>query len=122
MNVIWEPHPTFGYIETVCIIWFTLEFLLRLAVTPSRIQFIVGIMNIVDMVAIVPFYLEMTLAMFGIDIASLSDIKGALLVVRVLRVLRVVRILKLGRYSSGMRTFALTLRSSARQLGMMGMV
>ncbi|PIO53254.1 hypothetical protein TELCIR_25418, partial [Teladorsagia circumcincta] len=46
----------------------------------------------------------------------------ALLVVRVLRVLRVVRILKLGRYSSGMRTFALTLRSSARQLGMMGMV
>ncbi|EYC03531.1 hypothetical protein Y032_0093g2642 [Ancylostoma ceylanicum] len=47
---------------------------------------------------------------------------GALLVVRVLRVLRVVRILKLGRYSSGMRTFALTLRSSARQLGMMGMV
>ncbi|WKY16217.1 hypothetical protein Q1695_001141 [Nippostrongylus brasiliensis] len=121
-NVIWEPHPTFGYIETVCIIWFTFEFLLRLAVTPSRLQFLVGIMNIVDMVAIIPFYLELGLAMFGIDVASLSDIKGALLVVRVLRVLRVVRILKLGRYSSGMRTFALTLRSSARQLGMMGMV
>lgn len=49
-------------------------------------------------------------------------ISGALLVVRVLRVMRVVRILKLGRYSSGMKTFALTLRSSARQLGMMGMV
>ncbi|PIO70750.1 K+ channel tetramerization domain protein, partial [Teladorsagia circumcincta] len=86
------------------------------------LQFLVGIMNIVDMVAIVPFYLELGLAMFGVDVASLSDIKGALLVVRVLRVLRVVRILKLGRYSSGMRTFALTLRSSARQLGMMGMV
>ncbi|KIH69293.1 transporter, cation channel family protein [Ancylostoma duodenale] len=79
-------------------------------------------MNIVDLVAIIPFYLELGLTMFGIDVASLSDIKGALLVVRVLRVLRVVRILKLGRYSSGMRTFALTLRSSARQLGMMGMV
>lgn len=39
-----------------------------------------------------------------------------------MRVLRVVRILKLGRYSSGMRTFAITLKSSARQLGMMGMV
>ncbi|VDM76715.1 unnamed protein product [Strongylus vulgaris] len=121
-NVIWEPHPAFGYIETTCIIWFTFEFILRLAVTPSRLQFIVGIMNIVDMIAIIPFYLELTLAMFGVDVASLSDIKGALLVVRVLRVLRVVRILKLGRYSSGMRTFALTLRSSARQLGMMGMV
>ncbi len=49
-------------------------------------------------------------------------VAGALLVVRVLRVLRVVRILKLGRYSAGMRTFALTLKSSARQLGMMAMV
>lgn len=33
-------------------------------------------MNIVDLVAIVPFYLEMTLALFGVDVASLSDIKG----------------------------------------------
>ncbi|EGT45979.1 CBN-KVS-1 protein [Caenorhabditis brenneri] len=121
-NVIWEPHPIFGYVETICIIWFTVEFIVRLAVTPNRFQFLVGIMNIVDMIAIIPFYLELGLALFGIDVASLSDIKGALLVVRVLRVLRVVRILKLGRYSSGMRTFALTLKSSARQLGMMGMV
>ncbi|PAV83856.1 hypothetical protein WR25_19593 [Diploscapter pachys] len=121
-NVIWEPHPVFGYVETICIIWFTFEYILRLSVTPNRWQFVIGIMNIVDLVAIVPFYLEFTLAVFGVDIASLSDIKGALLVVRVLRVLRVVRILKLGRYSAGMRTFALTLRSSAKQLGMMGMV
>ncbi|CAJ0955391.1 unnamed protein product, partial [Mesorhabditis belari] len=121
-NVIWEPHPIFGYVETVCILWFTFEYLLRITVTPNRCQFFCGLMNIVDMIAILPFYLELGLAIFGIDVASLSDIKGALLVVRVLRVLRVVRILKLGRYSSGMRTFALTLRSSARQLGMMGMV
>ncbi|GMT35105.1 hypothetical protein PFISCL1PPCAC_26402, partial [Pristionchus fissidentatus] len=98
------------------------RYILRICVAPSRIHFLCGIMNIVDLIAIVPFYLEMGLALIGIDIASLSDIKGALLVVRVLRVLRVVRILKLGRYSSGMRTFALTLKSSARQLGMMGMV
>ncbi|KAJ1351060.1 hypothetical protein KIN20_006997 [Parelaphostrongylus tenuis] len=121
-KIIWEPHSIFGYIETFCITWFTFEFVLRLAVTPSRQKFLVGIMNIVDMTAIIPFYLELGLAIFGIDVSSLHDIKGALLVVRVLRVLRVVRILKLGRYSSGMRTFAITLRSSARQLGMMGMV
>uniref|UniRef100_A0A9J2Q758 BTB domain-containing protein n=1 Tax=Ascaris lumbricoides TaxID=6252 RepID=A0A9J2Q758_ASCLU len=121
-QVIWEPMPIFGHIETVCILWFTFEYLLRLTVAPNRLQFICGIMNIVDLIAIIPFYLEISLAICGIDFASLSDIKGALLVVRVLRVLRVVRILKLGRYSSGMRTFALTLKSSARQLGMMGMV
>lgn len=42
-----------------------------------RLQFLVGIMNIVDLVAIIPFYLELALTMFGIDVASLSDIKGS---------------------------------------------
>ncbi|KAE9548424.1 hypothetical protein FO519_008362 [Halicephalobus sp. NKZ332] len=121
-DVIWEPHPIFTYLETTCIIWFTAEYLLRFFVAPKKLSFALELLNIVDLIAIVPFYLEMGLFIFGFDSSSLSDIKGAFLVVRILRVLRVVRILKLGRYSSGMRTFALTLRSSARQLGMMGMV
>uniref|UniRef100_A0A914XEG1 BTB domain-containing protein n=1 Tax=Plectus sambesii TaxID=2011161 RepID=A0A914XEG1_9BILA len=122
VKLLWEPHPAFGYLETICIMWFTVEYLLRFTVSPIKCKFVCGLMNLVDMIAIVPFFLELGLTLCGIDIANLSDIKGALLVVRVLRVLRVVRILKLGRYSSGMRTFALTLKSSARQLGMMGMV
>ncbi|VDM53971.1 unnamed protein product [Angiostrongylus costaricensis] len=75
-KIIWESHPIFGYIETFCIIWFTFEFVLRLAVTPSRQKFLAGAMNIVDMTAIVPFYLELGLAIFGIDVTSLNDIKG----------------------------------------------
>ncbi|KAH7673087.1 KVS-1 protein, partial [Aphelenchoides avenae] len=121
-DVIWEPHPSFVYLETVCVVWFTIEYVLRFTVAPIRCRFIFELLNIVDLIAILPFYLEIFLGMFGFDVASLSDIKGAFLIVRILRVLRVVRILKLGRYSAGMRTFALTLRSSARQLGMMGMV
>ncbi|KAI1713413.1 ion transport protein domain-containing protein [Ditylenchus destructor] len=121
-QIIWEPHPFFTYLETTCIIWFSIEYFLRFSVAPRRCQFMFQLMNIVDLIAIIPFYLEMFLALCGFDVESLSNIKGAFLVVRILRVLRVVRILKLGRYSSGMRTFALTLRSSARQLGMMGMV
>lgn len=75
-QVIWEPMPIFGHIETVCILWFTFEYLLRLTVAPNRLQFICGIMNIVDLIAIIPFYLEISLAICGIDFASLSDIKG----------------------------------------------
>uniref|UniRef100_A0A914DSX1 BTB domain-containing protein n=1 Tax=Acrobeloides nanus TaxID=290746 RepID=A0A914DSX1_9BILA len=121
-NIIWEPHPFFNYLETVCIIWFTIEYVLRFVCAPKKLPFFFGLLNLVDLVAIVPFLLELFLAIIGIDATSISDIKGAFLVIRILRVMRVVRILKLGRYSSGMRTFALTLRSSAKQLGMMGMV
>ncbi|KAH7707747.1 CRE-KVS-1 protein [Aphelenchoides avenae] len=121
-DVTWEPHPAFEYVEIVCVIWFTFEYVLRFIAASDRLKFFTGLLNIVDLIAILPFYLELVLRLFGFDVSSLQDIKGAFLVVRVLRILRVVRILKLGRYSAGMRTFALTLRNSARQLGMMGMV
>lgn len=64
-NIIWEPHPVFGHIETICILWFTVElvifprtrtkenyhrYVLRICVAPSRIHFLCGIMNIVDLV------------------------------------------------------------------------
>ncbi|KAI6226120.1 hypothetical protein M3Y99_01328500 [Aphelenchoides fujianensis] len=121
-GITWEPHHFFAVLETVCIAWFTLEYALRLVVAPDRGQFMRGVLNVVDLLAIFPFYLELVLTIFGFNLDSLSDIKGAFLVVRIMRVLRVVRILKLSRYSTGMRTFALTLKNSARQLGMMGMV
>lgn len=81
-----------------------------------------NLLNFVDLISIFPFYLELTLLLCKYEVSHFTDIKGAFLIVRIMRVLRVVRILKLGRYSSGMRTFALTLKSSAKQLGMMGMV
>lgn len=33
-------------------------------------------MNIVDLTAIIPFYLEIGLSLCGVDVESLSDIKG----------------------------------------------
>jgi hypothetical protein len=121
-KTVMEPHPIFEEIEVVCIMWFTFEYILRLIVAPRKCEFMRGTLNVVDASAILPFYLEFALDLVGIDTEKLEDLKGALLVIRILRVLRVVRILKLGRYSAGMRTFALTLKSSAKQLGMMAMV
>lgn len=77
-DVIWEPHPSFVYLETVCVVWFTIEYVLRITVAPNRCKFIFELLNIVDLIAILPFYLEIFLGMFGFDVASLSDIKGRL--------------------------------------------
>jgi hypothetical protein len=49
---------------------------LRLTVTANRLLFMRGILNIVDLIAIVPFYLELFLSICGFGVDSLSDIKG----------------------------------------------
>lgn len=79
IEIIWEPHPIFEYIEIVCIIWFTIEYFLRFCVAPNRLTFSFEVLNIVDLIAILPFYLEIILALLGFDVASLNDIKGNLI-------------------------------------------
>ena len=56
-----------------------------------------GPMNIIDLVAIFPFYAEMMMASSGSD---------GLLVLRLLRLGRVLRLLKLGKRNAGMIIFA----------------
>jgi hypothetical protein len=81
-------------ISAVCNAWFTLEYLLRLACAKSKLAFLKGTLNIIDVLSILPFYAD-------IIMRSIDAQGGALEVLRVLRVVRVVRIFKLTRHSRG---------------------
>lgn len=89
---------------------------------PRKIRFALKALNLVDLMAIIPFYLELLLTLCGVDDRMLRDLRWAFLVVRILRVLRVIRIIKLGRFSSGLQTFGMTLKRSQKQLQMMTIV
>ena len=55
---------TFTYSDLLfsfVIVFFTLEFLLRLSICPNKVKFIRDPMNVIDICAIVPFYLSLLL-------------------------------------------------------------
>lgn len=52
------------YVETFCITFFTLEYLLRLMSTPDVKRFGRSVLNTVDLIAILPHYLQMLLECF----------------------------------------------------------
>ncbi|CAI2354590.1 unnamed protein product [Caenorhabditis sp. 36 PRJEB53466] len=115
-------HPAFVFTERICIAFFTVEYCLRFFAAPRKLRFALKPLNLVDLLAIVPFYLELLLTLCGVDDRKLRDLRWAFLVVRILRVLRVIRIIKLGRFSSGLQTFGMTLQRSQKQLQMMTIV
>uniref|UniRef100_A0A914VYK1 Uncharacterized protein n=1 Tax=Plectus sambesii TaxID=2011161 RepID=A0A914VYK1_9BILA len=115
-------HPVFNYIENVCVIYFTIEYVVRLWVAPKKIPFIKDFLNVVDLLAIMPFIFEILLLVGGISGDKVRKVRWAFLTMRLLRVLRVVRIAKLGRFSPGLANFALTLRRSKKQMQMVGIV
>lgn len=102
-------QPWFG-LETACIIWFTFEYLMRLISSPDKLVFIRSFLNLIDVVAILPYYI--TLPMKSSKASSLG-------VLRVIRLVRVFRIFKLSRHSRGLQILGHTLRASLRELGLL---
>lgn len=100
-------EPAFFCIDTACVLIFTLEYLLRLFAAPNRCKFTRSIMSVIDVVAILPYYI-------GLVIPENDDVSGAFVT---LRVFRVFRIFKFSRHSQGLRILGYTLQSCASELG-----
>ncbi|KAM8936528.1 LOW QUALITY PROTEIN: A-type voltage-gated potassium channel KCND2-like [Lycaon pictus] len=103
-----ERHAVaFFCLDTACVMIFTVEYLLRLAAAPSRYRLVRSVMSIIDVVAILPYYI-------GLVMTDNEDVSGAFVT---LRVFRVFRIFKFSRHSQGPRILGYTLKSCASELG-----
>ncbi|KAJ7329688.1 hypothetical protein JRQ81_015862 [Phrynocephalus forsythii] len=97
----------FFCLDTACVMIFTVEYLLRLVAAPSRYKFVRSVMSVIDVVAIMPYYI-------GLVMTNNEDVSGAFVT---LRVFRVFRIFKFSRHSQGLRILGYTLKSCASELG-----
>ncbi|KAK7879260.1 hypothetical protein WMY93_033960 [Mugilogobius chulae] len=98
------------YVEGVCVIWFTIEVMARVVFCPDKAEFFRSALNIIDFVAIVPFYLEVALS--GLSSKTAKDVLSFL---RVVRFVRILRIFKLTRHFVGLRVLGHTLRASTNE-------
>ncbi|QDO92683.1 ion transporter [Formosa sediminum] len=78
--------------ETFCVIIFSLEYIIRVYVAEKPLKYIFSFYGVIDLMAILPFYLKGTL-----DFRAL----------RVFRVFRIFRALKLIRYNKALHRFHL---------------
>ncbi|XP_060634039.2 potassium voltage-gated channel subfamily A member 5 [Anolis sagrei] len=118
----------FFIIETTCVIWFTFELLVRFFACPSKPEFSRNIMNIIDIVAIIPYFITL-----GTELAHEQQKEEqpgstgnggqqqamSLAILRVIRLVRVFRIFKLSRHSKGLQILGQTLKASMRELGLL---
>ena len=102
----------FFLIQTVCVAFFTIEFLLRLISTSSLWIFVKNVMNWIDLIAVVPFYISVGIRLTG----GQSNISESTYVgLRLLRILRFGRVFKFYRIFKRVKSFrvlVITLKQS----------
>uniref|UniRef100_A0A3Q3X3Z2 BTB domain-containing protein n=1 Tax=Mola mola TaxID=94237 RepID=A0A3Q3X3Z2_MOLML len=112
-------------VESICVAWFTLEFGLRFVNAQSKLAFARGPLNIIDAVAILPYYVS--LVVDARDVSPEDAIVGAgrgyldklSLILRLLRALRILYVMRLARHSLGLQTLGLTMQRSMREFGLL---
>ena len=99
-------------IDNVVMFFFTIEYVLRLITSPNTLKFFAQPMNIIDLLALIPFYL-------GILLQQLEDyqlIGKAGKMVRLIRIMRLMRLFKLARHLTGLVSLLFVLKSALTEL------
>ena len=109
-----DAQDVFKACEYIASIAFTIEYVVRLLCCPLEpngiglIKFIIDIPNIIDLLAVVPFWI-------GLFTSSNSGLGF----VRVIRLIRIFRVFKFGKYSTGLQMFTGSIAKSTQPLSVL---
>lgn len=111
--VMMESIPEYGrshekyfkVIEFVFTALFTIEYIVRIAVSRRPLRYMLSFWGVIDLLSIVPTYLSLVFTGYHY-----------LLIVRIFRLLRVFRIFKLGRFNSESKMLVNALRASSHKI------
>ena len=87
--------------EVFSIVIFTIEYVLRVWISDKKLKFIFSFFGIIDLLAILPFYLS-----FGIDLRS----------IRIFRLLRLLRVFKMLRFNQAILNFTKAMKSIKEEI------
>jgi voltage-gated potassium channel len=96
-------RTAFQWFEVFSVVIFTVEYVVRLWNAKRKLKFLFSPFGLIDLIAILPFYLPYLIAM---------DLR----MIRILRLSRLFRVVKIGRYSKSLRLVAEVLKTKREPL------
>lgn len=101
-----EIKRILNIIDWVTVGYFCLEYILRFSCAPRKVKFFVKPMNLVDFLAILPYFISAVID----SLQDLHILSKAGKIMRLVRVMRILRIFKLVRHFAGLQSLLYTLK------------
>lgn len=93
-RVISITHPTVTLLGFVCLLFFTVEYIVRVVTAPRKLRFVLSFLGVIDLLALVPGFIALlAIVCFKMGSPLMFDWQ-MLTVFRILRIFRICRLLK----------------------------
>ncbi|XP_052821213.1 potassium voltage-gated channel protein Shaw-like isoform X2 [Mya arenaria] len=106
-------HPSLDIVDILCLVFFTLEYIIRVAFAPKKLKFVTSTMGVIDLLALLPDYLEYIL--FAAKPEIVAD-ENAINFISIFLIVRVLRIFRLIKHIPGLWILVYTIKSSVGEL------
>lgn len=103
----------FFIIQSICVAYFTTEYILRLISTPSYRAFFLSVFNWIDLIVIVSYYVLLILESIGHPRTNNLAVLYGLRLFRILRFMRIIRLYLVLEEMKSLRVLTTTIRESA---------
>ena len=107
------PNNVLIALDFACLVFFTLEIVLRFIFCPDKCRFFANSFNLFDLISIVPFIVEIVVEQLS---ATEYFLQSAVDALHIMKIFRMFRILRLFRHYKGLQVLVLTLKHSYKEL------
>ncbi|XP_064612960.1 potassium voltage-gated channel subfamily C member 3-like [Liolophura sinensis] len=87
-----QPHPVVVFTDFVFLVFFNIEFFVRILCSPTKMEILLSYVNILDCFALLPDYLQLIMVTFFTNQSRLNNSLHVLFVLRTFRLYRIFRI------------------------------
>ena len=113
-----EPVPFLRVLDYICTAFFSLELFVRILFSPNKTQFFTSPMNIIDIVALLPLYVQDFLQLTD-GFSCLGTNRAFIEIIFILRIIRIFRIFHILKHYRALKILVHAIRASVNELLML---
>ncbi|PVD22780.1 hypothetical protein C0Q70_16036 [Pomacea canaliculata] len=115
---VMTSHEALNVVDVICTVFFTLELILRFIFAPNKWRFVISLMNIIDLLALVPLYVTVIFQKSDLQACYLNE-RFVIEIMFILRIIRMFRIFHLVKHYQALKVLVYSLKASMQELLML---
>lgn len=118
VNYVLKPNEVLNILDVICTTYFTAELIVRFVFSPNKLRFIRNAMNIIDLLALVPLYMQVILNTEEFKFCYMNE-RLIFEIMFILRIIRMFRIFHLVKHYQALQILVYAIKASIQELLML---